>query len=269
MKLLKYFEELRASGGKGFVTYLLAGYPEKKWTVPLMIAAAEAGATAIELGVPFSDPIADGPILQKANFKSLQSGVSLDHAIAMAGEASKRISIPILLMGYANPFLQKGWERLAKEAASNGVGGFIVADLPAEESAGVAKTFQSRDLGLTLLCSPTTQKERMKIIDRNSTSFVYLVAAKGVTGPREKLPGYLPPLLKQVKRIVAKPVYVGFGLSHPDQAAAVAKHADGVILGSRIAAFLEDRAENRDLDASLRDFLLPWAGAVNPVHAAG
>ena len=246
------------NGKKGFIPYLMAGFPYKKWMIPLILAAASAGAAAIECGVPFSDPIADGPVLQDANEMALHTQIGVDRILRIVRIASKKISVPILLMGYANPFWKMGWRELAKQASRSGVSGLIVADLPVEESADIVKILRDYGLSLVLFCSPTTEKDRMKKISEMSSGFVYFISVKGVTGVRETVSGSLGQQLKTAKTIINKPIFAGFGLSSLEQLRDTLKYADGGILGSKIASFLNENKKSADLDRLLFDFLTPW-----------
>lgn len=260
--LLGQTQLLKSKKQKGFIPYFVAGYPDLA-SLPLFIkAAAEAGAAAIEVGIPFSDPVADGPVLQKASFEALELGITLDEILATLGSISKIVCVPIILMGYMNPFLQKGWDRLAKEAKEAGVSGFIVADLPLEEAAKISNRLRSYDLGFNPLCAPTTNQKRMKELSKLCTGFVYLVALKGVTGSRAGLSDELFPFIDEARKAIDKPLYVGFGLSSPQQAAEVCQKADGVILGSRIATFLEENRNQPELDKLLKDYLIDWTNAI-------
>lgn len=259
MPMQNEFEQLTKKKQKGFVPYLVAGFPNKAILPDLLKAAARAGATAIELGVPFSDPIADGPVLQNAAFHALEYGITIKEILEIVKNVKNEIKIPILLMGYANPFLQYGWEKLAKDAAASGVSGFIVPDLPLEEAQSVARLLQAHELYFIPLCAPTTEPNRIKAIGSLSNGFVYLIAVKGVTGERQELPDDLEGFIKRTRKLTSKPLYVGFGLSTAEQAGNVASMADGVILGSKIAAFLEvHREEDSDLPSRLEHFLRPW-----------
>lgn len=257
--LLDHFKSIRSKKQKGFVPYFVAGYPNLT-SLPLFIkAAAEAGAVAVEVGIPFSDPVADGPVLQKASFEALELGITLDEILATIRSIPK--TIPIILMGYMNPFLKKGWDRLAKEAKEAGVSGFIIADLPLEEAAKISNLLKSYDLGFNPLCAPTTNKKRMKELSKLCTGFIYLVALKGVTGSRTSLSDELFPFLNEARKAIDKPLYVGFGLSSPEQASQVCRQADGVILGSRIATFLGEHRDEPELDQRLKDFMIEWVTA--------
>lgn len=267
--MMDYFSQLRKSKQKAFVPYLVAGYPEKRTTSKLLLAAEEAGVHAIELGVPFSDPVSDGPVLQKASFQALENGITLEEVLATVEEVKPKIRIPILLMGYVNPFLQFGWKRLVRRAAQSGVSGFVIPDLPLEESQAIASLFQSNGLYHIPLCAPTTQTARIRAIGKLAHGFVYLVSVKGVTGERSQLPEDLENCMKHVKREIQKPVYVGFGVSTKEQAKTVARLADGVIVGSRIASFLEAHQEESDLDVRLTEYLRSWAKEVERAKQIG
>lgn len=259
--LFNYFSKLAADGQKAFIPYFVAGYPDLATTGLLLKAAARAGAHAIELGVPFSDPVADGPILQKANFESLKKGTTLSQILDLLSEITPEIIPPVLLMGYTNPFLQYGWKKLAQASKKAGAAGFIIADLPLEEGKNVKAILDEFDLGLNPLCAPTTATNRMAQIGALCSGFVYLVAVKGVTGARDSLSSRLIPFIKRARKKINKPLCVGFGISKPEQAELILQEADGIILGSRIATFLEEHQGASDLDRLLENFLAPWIKA--------
>lgn len=214
------------------VPYVTAGFPTGRECRRLLAACVRAGGDAVELGIPFSDPLADGPVIQRASQRALAEGMTVRRALGIARDFR---GAPLYVMTYANPVLSFGLARFADACASAGVRGVIVADLTPEESA----PFRRAGLPLVFLCAPTTTRERIARIGRATGDFLYLVSVRGVTGVRAGLPPDLPAFVRRVRRETAKPLYVGFGISTPTQARAVARIADGVIVGSALLREVE------------------------------
>jgi tryptophan synthase alpha chain len=212
--------------------YLMGGYPDVRASVECGLAAADAGADLLELGVPFSDPLADGPVIHTAATEALRNGVHLHDVLGVARELSAQL--PVVLMVYANVVLARGAERFADEAAESGAAGLIVPDLPFDEAAGVRTACDEAGLALVPLVAPTTSDERVVEIGREARGFVYTVSLSGTTGERDELPPELGPAVERVRAATDVPVAVGFGISTPEHARQVAAVADGVIVGSRV-----------------------------------
>ena len=225
-----------AFGGHGraaaLMPYLMGGYPDVRASIECGLAAAEAGADLIELGVPFSDPLADGPVIHAAGTAALEKGVHLHDVLGIAREVSSEI--PVVLMVYANVVLTRGAERFADEAASAGAAGLIVPDLPYDEADEVRAACDAAGLALVPLVAPTTTTERVAEIGKGARGFVYTVSLTGTTGERDALPPELEETVARVRKSTDVPVAVGFGISTADHARQVARLADGVIVGSRI-----------------------------------
>ena len=225
-----------AFGGHGraaaLMPYLMGGYPDARASADCGLAAAEAGADLIELGVPFSDPLADGPVIHTAGTAALRNGIHLHDVLGIARELSAQI--PIVLMVYANPVLARGVERFTGEAAEAGVAGLIVPDLPYDEAGAVREACDTAGLALVPLVAPTTTAERVAEIGREARGFVYTVSLAGTTGERDELPAELSDTVARVRAATDVPVAVGFGISTAEHARRVAQVADGVIVGSRI-----------------------------------
>lgn len=218
-----------------FMPYVPLGYPTVEESLAVARAMVAAGADLIELGVPFSDPLADGPTIQAAAQKALENGVTVAGCLQMARQLrAEGITIPLMLMGYLNPFLAYGPARLAAEAARIGLNGFIIPDLPPEESAEFDALCQTHGLAFTYFLAPTSTPERIKLVAEKTRGFIYVVSLTGVTGARDQLPETLPAFLAQVRGITAKPLAVGFGIGNGAQARQVAQFADGVIVGSAL-----------------------------------
>ncbi len=240
-RLQETFKDLRASGRKGVIPYITAGDPELATTYELLVAMARGGATAIELGVPFSDPAADGPVIQRACERALARGVKLHDVIDVAGQAAKASGIPIVLFSYLNPLLRHGLTKLVKDAADAGLAGVLVTDLPAESAQGFSRALQGRGLDLVSLVAPTSTSERIAQIAQHATGFLYAISVMGVTGTRQQLSSDASALLKRIRGVTDLPVAVGFGISNAEQAReAWAQGADAVIVGSAIVRKIEE-----------------------------
>jgi tryptophan synthase alpha chain len=229
------FAKARAEGRAALMPYFTLGYPTPEDSLPILQAIAEAGADLIELGIPFSDPLADGPTIQRSTQVALERGMTLGRALEITAELrSCQVSQPLLLMGYYNPILAYGVERFVRQAASAGVDGFIIPDLPPEEAAGLEAACRDFQCALVYLLAPTSTLERTATIAARTSGFLYLVSVVGVTGRRESLATDLESFINQARRAANVPVAVGFGISTPEQAQTVGRLADGVIVGSAL-----------------------------------
>lgn len=229
---------------KRLIPYVTCGYPTKAGCLDLLRACAAGGADQIELGLPFSDPLADGPVIQATSHKALLGGVTTDDAFATAdafGDA------PLLFMTYVNPVLQYGPEKFFARAAKSGVQGVILPDVPPEEAGPYADASAKSGVPIVFLVSPTCTDARIKAIDGLSRSWIYLVSLKGVTGA--KLASDVGTFVKRVRRLTKRPLYVGFGISTPEDAARAAEHADGVIVGSALLKIVENGGTAKDVEA--------------------
>ena len=260
------FAELRGRGERALVAYLTAGDPSLADTRRLVGEAAARGADIVELGVPFSDPIADGPIIQRAAMRALQRGTSVARVLETVATVRAETAVPLVLLTYYNPVLAFGLKAFSRTAADAGVDGVIVADLPPEEADPLAAEAEAAGLDLVHLVAPTSTPERVRLIARRSRGFVYVVSLTGVTGERRELPRDLEAQITTLRRVTAKPVCVGFGIGHPDQVAAVGRLADGVIVGSAIVRLIEERAGSPTLVRDVGDFI---AALKEPLRGAG
>lgn len=231
---------VRARGRKALVAFLTAGYPNERAFADLVSAAADAGCDVIEIGIPFSDPIADGPVIQAASNAALARGVTLHSALEQIAELSPRTPVPLVCMSYINPILRMGVDTFADRAHASGVQGLILPDVSFEESGAFRPSLRARGLAYIDLVAPTSDDGRVRSIAAASEGFVYLVSLTGVTGARSALPGGVTELSDRVRAATDTPVYVGFGVSTPEQAANVARPADGVIIGSRLMSLAGD-----------------------------
>jgi len=240
-RLQQAFKTLRETGRKGVVPYITAGDPDLETTYELLVAMARGGATAIELGMPFSDPAADGPVIQRACERALARGVKLNAVLAVAARAIQTSGVPIVLFSYLNPLLRHGLGKLAQDAADAGLAGVLVTDLPAESAQGFSQALQRRGLDLVSLVAPTSTQQRIAQIAQHATGFLYAISVTGVTGTRQQLSADAGELLQRIRRVTQLPVAVGFGISNAEQARQVwAQGADAVIVGSAIVRKIEE-----------------------------
>ncbi|HKA14137.1 MAG TPA: tryptophan synthase subunit alpha [Myxococcota bacterium] len=244
-RLADRFAVLRARGEKALIPFVTAGDPDLATTEALVPALALAGADAIELGVPFSDPMAEGPTIQRASERALRSGTSLRRVLQLVGRLRPRVDIPIVLMGYANNLLAMGEQEFAAAAAEVGVDGMIAVDLPPEEGEGLNAALRARGVDPILLAAPTTRPERLEMLAKRTAGFLYFVSLTGTTGARSALSATLEAEVRAVRAVSDVPVCVGFGISTPEHAARVAAFADGVVVGSAVVDRIE-RAGSRD-----------------------
>ncbi len=229
------FEELGRQGRTALMPYLTIGYPARDSALELVPAIAEAGADLVELGVPFSDPLADGATIQGSSQRALENGMTLALCLDQAAALRARgVTIPFVLMGYYNPILQMSIERLARRAAAAGIDGAIVPDLPPEESTELQAALQRHGIDLIFLLAPTTDDARVRAVAARASGYLYLVSLVGVTGARDRLPAELESFVARVRALSDLPLAVGFGIATPAHAARVARIADGVIVGSAL-----------------------------------
>ena len=234
-RIKKGFDELRKRGVKAFIPYVMCGDPTLEKTEEMVRILEEAGADMIELGVPFSDPLADGPVIQAAATRALAAGVNLRTAIDFVGRIRQRTGLPLILMTYYNPVFRYGLESFSVDAARAGVDGVIVPDLPVEEAGGLIKSARRHGMDTIFLAAPTSGEERLKKVARASRGFIYFVSMTGITGARLEVSGGLSASVSKLREFSGgRPVAVGFGVSTPEEAAMVAGLADGVIVGSAI-----------------------------------
>jgi tryptophan synthase alpha chain len=265
------FAALKREGRAGFVAYVMAGDPDAATSAAIVKGLPGAGADIIELGFPFSDPMADGPAVQQAALRALENGMTLAGVIALArsfraGEAET----PIVLMGYLNPILTYGLERFAEDAASAGVDGVIVVDCPPEEADPVLEAFDQARIALIRLATPTTDDKRLPAVVRRTSGFVYYVSVAGVTGVKAADAAAVAPNVERVRKASGLPVAVGFGIRTPEQAAAVARVADAAVVGSALVDAVADAiAQNRDPVAKVLETAERLAKAVRSSRVRG
>jgi tryptophan synthase alpha chain len=249
------FAALSRAGEKGLVVYLTAGDPGKAASLGYLRAAADGGADILELGVPFSDPMADGPTIQQASRRALNAGMTAAGAIDLVSEFRKSHGTPVVLFGYFNPFLRRGVRRLCRDARQAGVDGLLVVDLPLEESGEMAPEARAAGLDWIALASPTSGEARIRRAADTGTGFLYLISVTGITGARNSLPPNIASWTREVKSLTALPVAVGFGISNPGMARAAARHADAAVVGSACVKIAEAHGVSPAGPASLRRFV--------------
>jgi tryptophan synthase alpha chain len=247
------FASARDQGRAALMPYLVGGYPDHDGSLAIAEAYADGGADLIELGVPFSDPLADGPVIHAAATEALRAGATLDSVLDVCASVAERL--PVLLMVYANMILARGPEEFADRAVAAGAAGAIVPDLSHEEAAGFRDAFDLAGLALVPLVAPTTPEPRRRLICEAARGFVYVVSVVGVTGERGELPPELSELVAAVREEAEVPAAVGFGIGTPEQAAAVGGLADGVIIGSRLVRAAVDAENAAGAATACRDFL--------------
>ena len=258
------FERLRAEGRAGFVPFIMAGDPSLDVTRELLRAAADGGADLIELGVPFSDPMADGPGLQRSAERALAAGTTLTDVLGLIAEFRRQSAVPIVVFGYANPFLRYGAERLAADAAASGADGVLCVDLPPEEADDLQVATDAAGLDLIFLLAPTSDRSRIEQVKARARGFVYYVSITGTTGAAAPDPREVATMVQSVRDRVGLPVGVGFGIAGPAPAAEVAKIADAVVVGSAVMRLVEEHPGPALVPAA-REFL---RGVADAVHAA-
>jgi tryptophan synthase alpha chain len=249
------FARLRQRGDRALIPYFCAGDPSLEMTARLVEEADARGADVIEVGMPFSDPLADGPTIQRAAVRSLERGTSLYRLLPVLAGVSGRIRAPLVLMTYLNPLHRYGLDRVTRDLARAGVAGLIVPDCPLDESAPLARAAEAASLDLVALAAPTSGPDRLRRIARASRGFVYLVPLTGITGARAAVPPELVRLVRDLRAVTTKPICVGFGISTPDQVAAVVRHADGAIVGSAIVGLVERLATDPALVGQVGEFV--------------
>ena len=238
-RISRRFADLRASGEMGMVAYITAGDPTLKATEKFVLALAEAGADVIELGVPFSDPLADGPTIQRASERALKSGTTLHGVIDLVRDIRKSSQVPLVLFTYYNPVFQMGLEKFAAAASSAEADGVLVTDLTPEEAGDHLRIMRAHQLDTVFLAAPTSDNERLQKISAASSGFLYLISRTGVTGAKDALPDDLPVLLRRTRQFTDLPIAVGFGISLPGHVSVLGGLADAAVVGSALVSEIE------------------------------
>ncbi|MGH9791693.1 MAG: tryptophan synthase subunit alpha [Candidatus Acidiferrales bacterium] len=244
-RITKRFHTLRQLGELGLVAYITAGDPSLEASEHIVLAMAEAGADVIELGVPFSDPIADGPTIQRASERALRGGTTLEGVLELVKRVRARSEVPLVLFSYFNPVLQMGAEKFSSAAADAGVDGVLITDLTPEEGGDFRRLVRARGLDTIFLAAPTSTDERLKLLAEASSGFLYLISRTGVTGAKDALPDDLPALVRRVRAVTTLPIAVGFGISLPGHVSVLGGLADAAVVGSALVAEIE-RAPSAD-----------------------
>jgi tryptophan synthase alpha chain len=227
-------------GRKALIPYVTVGYPSIEATLKVVPLLADSGADIIELGIPFSDPLADGTTIQQASHQALLNGVTPKQCLEIARELSGRVSTPLVFMTYYNPVFDYGLAKFSDDCLAAGISGLIIPDLPPEEGADLETVTRAKSLDLIYLLAPTSTVERVRLVAERSGGFIYLVSITGVTGARDSLPTDMTSFVSRVRTATTLPLCVGFGISSPEQAADMARIADGVIVGSRIVQLMDE-----------------------------
>ena len=238
------FAELKRRGEAALIPFVTAGDPEIKTTLGILRALEQAGADAIEIGVPFSDPMADGATIQRASERALKSGTTLPRVLEMVRRFRRRSEIPLILFGYYNPFFHYGLKRFARDAGAAGVDGLLCVDLPPEESRELKRWADKEGLRMIFLLAPTSNRQRIRLVARMGRGFIYYVSVTGVTGARRSLEDQLHTQVARIRRATSLPIGVGFGISTPEQAARIASFADAAVVGSALINIMENADGN-------------------------
>ena len=239
-RIQERFERLRRDGRRGFIPFVTAGDPDLETSLEIILALAELGADVIELGVPFSDPMADGPTIQRSSQRALERGVSLTDVLELAREAREKTNTPIILFSYLNPLLRFGITSLVRHAADVGLDGILITDAVDEEATEFSDLLKGAGLDLISLIAPTTTDERLEDIAKRSSGFLYAVSRAGVTGARETMTSDAEQLVTRARKFTELPIAVGFGISKADQVADVWRYADAAVVGSAIVSEIEN-----------------------------
>ncbi|MGE3912336.1 MAG: tryptophan synthase subunit alpha [Chloroflexota bacterium] len=262
------FARVKAEGRIGLFPYLAAGYPDRQSCVRLLDVMARAGADGFELGIPFSDPLADGVTMQKASARALDQGITLAGAFEIVAEFRQlHPTVPVVMMSYVNPLLAYGFDRLCADAATIGVDGFIVPDMPLEEAATLAEAAKARGLHYVYFLAPTSNQERIDAVGAASSGFIYCVALVGTTGARAELSPELAPFLKRARAATDTPLVVGFGISTPAHVAGLVGQADGAIVSSAIANLIDETSDD-EVDSAVARFVAELRAATSGATAA-
>jgi tryptophan synthase alpha chain len=256
----KLFENLKRDGRKGLIAYITAGDPSPARTPELVEALVRGGADLVELGVPFSDPIADGPVIQRAGERALKAGTTLHKVLEIAKEIRQRSEVPLLLFTYLNPVVRYGLDRLAKDAAECGIDGCLLTDASVEEAHEYVGAMQKHGLDTVFLAAPTSTERRLKLVAKYSTGFVYLVSRTGVTGEQASLSAAVAPLVRAMRAVTDLPLAVGFGVSRPEHVAELGTQVDAVVVGSALVRVIEKHLESPNLAQELEAFVRQLKG---------
>jgi tryptophan synthase alpha chain len=265
----KTFADLKRDGRRGFIPFITAGDPDLPTTRELIVELAHAGASIIELGIPFTDPMADGPVIQRASERALRHGFGLDEVLQVVSDVRKQTDVPIILFSYFNPLLQFcaekeahetsalpafSFEKLARQSKAAGVDGILVTDLVPEEAGEFAASLRADDLDMIFLVAPTSTDERLQMVAKRASGFIYAVSRAGITGAREEMSAEAEKLVRRVREFSDLPVAVGFGISKPEHVTDVWRYADAAVVGSAIVNEIEQAQSSVDAVARVGQF---------------
>lgn len=259
-RITKKLAALNQQGGKAFVPFIMAGDPSLAMTEKLVYTLEKSGATLIELGVPFSDPMADGPVIQQAGERALKKKTTLKAILALVKRVRHKTQIPILLMGYYNPILQYGLQKFAEDAAQSGVDGALVVDLPIEESHELRTALKKKGLNLVFLLAPTSDDGRIQLAGRWGSGFVYYVSLTGVTGAQSLNTSNVGAQIQRLRRRVKQPILIGFGISKPEHVRKLSPLADGVVVGSALVDLIHRHARSKNLSFVIEKYVRDLIG---------
>jgi len=268
-RIQKQFTELKRAGIRGFIPFITAGDPDLATTELLLVELASAGADIIELGIPFSDPVADGEVIQRASERALRNGVTLSDALDCVTRVRHRIDTPIVLFSYFNPLLQFGEERIGHSAKAAGIDGVLVTDLIPEEAQSWVEQLYQNNLDPIFLVAPTTSDERLARVAQQARGFIYAISRTGVTGARDSLPDDLPALLRRARAVTKLPLAVGFGISQPGHVSVLGGLADAAVIGSALVAEIENATATDSSSAAIDRAATALAARIHSLkHAA-
>jgi len=257
------FNKLKKQNKKAFIVYITGGYPNLSATGKLVLELEKSGVDVIEIGIPFSDPIADGLTIQKASERALSKGATLTKILRSVRNIRRKSDVPIVFMSYFNPIYKYGVKKFIRDASKCGVDGAIIPDLPPDEAGEIIRVSEAKDFCVIFLASPTSTQARLKTIAKKSNGFIYYVSLTGVTGTRKRLASDIAANIRRIKRLTDKPVCVGFGVSDENQARSIAHIADGVIVGSAIIKAIERFRKVRNLEKGVAHFAAKLARAIH------
>lgn len=260
LRISRRFARRKFQGRPALIAYLTAGDPSPERTVELALALERGGADVLELGVPFSDPIADGPVIQRASDRALRAGTTVARVLSIASQIRERSEMPILLFSYMNPLLRFGFERLGEEAARRGIDGCLLTDLSVEEAAEPVAQLRQHGLDTVFLAAPTSTERRLKLVAEYSSGFVYVVSRTGVTGEQDSVAAGVQPLVEKLRELTDLPIAVGFGVSKAEHVKAIGAYADGAVVGSALMRMVEQYGAAPDLPARLEAFTRELTG---------
>jgi tryptophan synthase alpha chain len=263
------FERLKAEGRTGLVTYITAGDPSLERTRDVLLALARSGADVIEVGVPFSDPLADGPVIQRATERALAAGATLDKVLTLVADVRPRLEVPLVLFTYANPVARMGFETFARRAAASGVDGVLTLDLPLEESGEFREVLRNQGLDTIFLLSPTTTDERIRRAGKLGSGFLYGISRLGVTGARAQVAAGAADLAVRIRREATLPLALGFGISRPEHVQEIGRVADAAVVGSGLVQIIAEAGDSASLVPAVEGYVRWLTGAGAQPASAG